>query len=77
MFLAVLGLLVFPLEYINGRIPTSKNSFQKLSLWALGVSFFSFLSMTINNTPDDSYLGYIISMWVWLFAAYFCVFLMR
>lgn len=33
--------------------------------------------MTINNTPDDSYLGYIISMWVWLFAAYFCVFLMR
>ena len=77
MFLAVLGLLVFPLEYINGRIPTFKNSFQKLSLWALGVSFFSFLSMTINNTPDDSYLGYIISMWVWLFAAYFCVFLMR
>lgn len=77
MFLAVLGLLVFPLEYINGRIPSFKDSFQKLSLWALGVSFCSFLSMTINNTPDDSYLGYIISMWVWLFAAYFCVFLMR
>ena len=33
--------------------------------------------MTINNTPDDSYLGYIISMWVWLFAAYFCVRMMR
>lgn len=33
--------------------------------------------MTINNTPDNSYLSYIISMWVWLFAAYFCVYLMR
>lgn len=77
MFLAVLGLMVFPLEYINGRIPAFGRSFLKISLWALGVSFFSFLSMTINNTPDDSYLNYIVSMWVWLFAAYFCVYLMQ
>lgn len=77
MLLAVLGLMVFPLDYMNGRTQAFGKSFFRISLGALGVSFCSFLSMTINNTPDDSYLGYIVSMWVWLFAAYFCVYLMR
>lgn len=77
MILAVLGLMVFPLEYLKGNIPGFGKSFLKISLWALGVSFFSYFSMTINSTPDDSYLGYIISMWVWLFAAFFCVSIMR
>lgn len=69
--------MVFPLEYLKGNIPGFGKSFLKISLWALGVSFFSYFSMTINSTPDDSYLGYIISMWVWLFAAFFCVSIMR
>lgn len=77
MILAVLGLMVFPLDYLKGNIPGFGKSLLKISLWALGVSFFSYFSMTINSTPDDSYLGYIISMWVWLFAAFFCVSLMR
>lgn len=77
MILAILGLMVFPLEYLKGNIPGFGKSFLKISLWALGVSFFSLFSMTINSTPDDSYLGYIISMWVWLFAAFFCVSIMR
>ncbi|MBM6655026.1 hypothetical protein H6B28_06990 [Bacteroides mediterraneensis] len=77
MLLAVLGLMVFPLDYMNGHTQAFGKSFFRISLGALGVSFCSFLSMTINNTPDDSYLGYIVSMWVWLFAAYFCVYLMR
>ena len=77
MILAVLGLMVFPLDYLKGYIPGFGKSLLKISLWALGVSFFSYFSMTINSTPDDSYLGYIISMWVWLFAAFFCVSLMR
>ena len=37
------------------------------------MSFASFLSMSINNTPDGSYLTYIVSMWVWLGGAYFVV----
>ena len=37
------------------------------------VSLSSLLSMVLNNTPDDSYLGYVVSMWVWLAAAYFVV----
>lgn len=77
MFLAVLGLLAYCWDHIKGRTDLFERSLFKISVWALGVSFCSFLSMTINNTPDNSYLGYIMSMLVWLFAAYFCVSLMR
>lgn len=77
MFLAVLGLIAFAMDRLNNRTQISEKSLFRISIWALGVSFCSFLAMTINNTPDDSYLGYIISMWVWLFAAYFCVRMMR
>ena len=77
MFLAVLGLIAFAMDRLNNRTQIFEKSLFRISIWALGVSFCSFLAMTINNTPDDSYLGYIISMWVWLFAAYFCVRMMR
>lgn len=77
MFLAALGLIAFVMDRSNNHTQFFENKLFWISIGALGVSFCSFLSMTINNTPDNSYLSYIISMWVWLFAAYFCVFLMR
>lgn len=77
MFLAVLGLIAFSLDYINGYSRLFNGSLWKISLCALGVSFCSFLSMTLNDTTDSSYLGYVVSMAVWLFAAYFCVSAMR
>lgn len=77
MFLAVMGILAFSLDYINGCNQLFVKRLFNISMWALGVSFCSFLSMTLNNTPDDSYLEYLISMWVWLFAAYICIRLMR
>ncbi len=77
MFLAVLGLIVFAMDRLNNRTQVFEKGLFRISIWALGVSFCSFLAMTINNTPDDSYLEYIISMWVWLFAAYFCVRMMK
>lgn len=77
MFLAVLGLIAFAMDRLNNRTQIFEKSLFRISIWALGVSFCSFLAMTINNTPDTSYVGYIISMWVWLFAAYFCVAMMR
>lgn len=77
MFLAVLGLIAFVMDRLNNRTQVFEKSLFRISIWALGVSFCSFLAMTINNTSDDSYLGYIVSMWVWLFAAYFCVKMMR
>lgn len=70
-------MIAFVIDRSNNRTQFFENKLFWISIGALGVSFCSFLSMTINNTPDNSYLSYIISMWVWLFAAYFCVFLMR
>lgn len=77
MFLAALGLIAFVIDRSNNHTQFFENRLFWISIGALGVSFCSLLSMTINNTPDNSYLSYIISMWVWLFAAYFCVYLMR
>lgn len=77
MFMAIMGLLAFSLDYINGNSRLFVEKMSYISLWAAGVSFCSLLSMTLNDTPDDSYLGYIISMWVWVFAAYICIRLMR
>ena len=73
MMMAALGLLLFFFNLAKGRTGSIDRGFGAISLWALGVSFASYLSMTINNTPDDSYLGYLMSMWVWLGAAYFTV----
>lgn len=73
MMMAVAGLLVFGLDLSQNRSANMNREFFILSLSALAVSFVSFLSMTINDSPDDSYLTYIISMWVWLGAAYFMV----
>lgn len=73
MFLAVLGLISYVMNHLNGHTENFEKGLFKISMWALLVSFCSFITMVVNNTPDDSYLGYIISMYVWLFAAYFCV----
>lgn len=73
MMMAALGgfLLLVKLAR-SGSAQIDKGIFS-VSLWAILVSFASLISMVLNNTPDDSYLGYVVSMWVWLAAAYFVV----
>lgn len=73
MMMAVLGgfLLLVKLAR-SGSAQIDKGIFS-VSLWAILVSLASLISMILNNTPDDSYLGYVVSMWVWLAAAYFVV----
>lgn len=73
MMMAVLGgfLLLVKLAR-SGSAQIDKGIFS-VSLWAILVSLASLISMVLNNTPDDSYLGYVVSMWVWLAAAYFVV----
>ena len=75
--MAVCGLMAFAVDCANNYNHTFVKKLFTLSLWALGVSFCSLLTMVYNNTPDDSYLTYFISMWVWLFAVYFPVHLIR
>lgn len=73
MFLALIGLILLVLRLGVRRTSKIDKDFFVLTLFALGVSFASFLSMTINSTSDGLYLTYVISMWVWLGAAYFVV----
>lgn len=73
MIMAAMGLAVWLFNISKERSGIVDRGFAIISLWAFGVSAVSFASITINNTPDTSYVGYLISMWVWLGAAYFSV----
>ena len=68
-----MGLILFLINITREKTQTIDRGFIIISLWALSVSLISTVSMIINETPDDSYQGYLISMWVWLGAAYFSV----
>lgn len=73
MMMAVLGGILLVIEAARKRSAQIDSGILSVSAWAALVSLASMLSMVLNNTPDDSYLGYIVSMWVWLAAAYFVV----
>lgn len=73
MMMAAAGFLVFLIDLSRKKNANMGRDFFILSLLAALVSLVSFISMVVNDTPDDSYLTYVISMWVWLGAAYFMV----
>ena len=70
MVLAGIGLLILGKRLAQRRDAGINKDFFVLSLLALGISLASLLTMTINNTPDASFLTYFISMWVWMGGAY-------
>ena len=73
LILSVVGLFVLIFNLASqGKAKIGKDLLI-LSLFAIGVSFARLFSMVYNNTTDDSYLAYIVSMWVWLSAAYLMV----
>lgn len=73
MFLALMGLVVFIVNFSTKRTGLADKGFLRLSVIAALVSVISFVSITFNNTYDITYVGYIVSMWVWLGGAYFVV----
>lgn len=73
MMMALMGLILLLSRLAIGRNGRIEKDFFLVSLFASGVSFASLLTMTVNNTMDNSYLSYIVSMWVWCGAAYFTV----
>lgn len=73
MMVAAGGLVLFLYNISRGSNGGINKDFLMLILCALSVSFASLLSITLNDTSDGSYLSYIISMIVWLAAAYFVV----
>lgn len=73
MLMAACGGLVLLFKMALGKNAQVDKRVFIISLYALLVSLASLITMVLNNTPDDSYLGYIVSMLVWLSAAYFVV----
>lgn len=73
MMMAVLGVILLVVKLARNRSAQIDRGIFSVSIWAAFVSLASLLSMVLNNTPDDAYLGYVVSMWVWLAAAYFVV----
>lgn len=73
MIVAALGGILLLMKLARNRSAQIDKGIFSVSLWAALVSLASLISMVLNNTPDDSYLGYVVSMWVWLAAAYFVV----
>lgn len=70
MILAVVGLVWLGVNLTKRGDAAIDRDFITLSLWALAVSLMSFVSMTYNHTPDDTFASYFMSMWVWLGGAY-------
>lgn len=73
MVLAAIGLVWCLISLPTHNKSRLDSSFFILSAWAALVSLIAFISITVNNTFDNTYVFYIVSMWVWLGGAYFVV----
>lgn len=73
LILGVLGIAVFVISGISGRSLSVSRQLIILTLLASCVSLASLISMNYNHTGDDVYLSYVISMLVWLSAAYMMI----
>lgn len=68
--LAALGLVVIGFQLLRQRDSRVPSNIFKVSLFAALVSLATLASLTYNGTSDTAYARYILSMWVWLSAAY-------
>lgn len=71
MALAVVGLVLLFVNKAKSRNSLFNKDIFILSIIAAIVSLIGLASITINSTPDTAYATYLVSMWVWLAAAYF------
>lgn len=67
--LAAIVLLLFT-PHKDMRNGNTLRPFIIMCVYALFVSFFTFVTVVVNNTHDYTYVSYIISMLVWLGGAY-------
>lgn len=70
MLMAVIGVVILIWQSFKQRDVSICKDLVVLSVLAGSVSIAGILAITINNTNDTSYVSYLISMWVWLSAAY-------
>ena len=77
MAMAGVGLVLLGLQLGKARNQLFSKDMVTISAYALLVSLTSFIAVTLNETRDYTYVSYIISMWVWLSAAYVAISVMR
>ena len=77
MAMAGLGLVIFGIQLGKSRNQLISKDIFVLSILALLVSLAAFVAVSLNETPDYTYVSYVISMWVWLGGAYVVVSLIR
>jgi len=70
MVMAAVGVVLIAWQLIQKRSLSVKRELIPIFGWAVFVSLIAMFSMVFNNTIDTSYASYIISMSVWLCAAY-------
>lgn len=68
--MAGIGLALLIYQLARKHQSDIKKEMYILFAWAATVSLIGFISTTLNNTTDFSYTGYLISMSVWMAAAY-------
>lgn len=77
MMLAAVGLCVYLIRLAKGQSGGFNRDTFLLSVYAAVFSLVSFAAVTYNGTPDYAFVFYIVSMWVWIGAAYFMINCMR
>lgn len=77
MCLALMGGVLILMHCSANKCPLLNKEMLVLIILALMVSLCGFLSTTINNTNDYTYATYIVSMVVWVSAAYLVINVIR
>ena len=68
--MAALGLVFCAFQFLKRRSMEIPSNLFHLSIGAGVVSLIGVFAVTYNDTPDYAYATYIVSMWVWLSAAF-------
>jgi hypothetical protein len=77
MILAVIGAGLYFLDIVKGRKLVISRDFLVISILCAIISIWAYFVSVSNGTPDVSYARYIVSVMVWLAAAYAVVWMIR
>lgn len=70
MMVAVFGVLAYTFDSIRKGAAEVSRSILIATLWAIIFSVWCLFSITVSNTPEKTYVNYIVSFATWLAGAY-------
>lgn len=77
MVMAAISLILLPIKLGKRGDANIELDFLWISIGASLISLIAYFSIIYNNTIDTSYVGYIVSMWVWLGGAYTLIIILK